>query len=407
MKRILQLFLAGVFLLSFAVQARVILPKGGEQWSVGSSVQLQWDATGESVDIQLIREGKEPIVIAENVADTGHYLWPIEELEAARDYKIEITQGAKTLTSRPFQVTAWDANKYLGAFDEDDRSRVTHPRQAAVLDKDNPTVTVNWVDYRHFLKDKVRISLHEVGKLRALGTQTQLDNIGSVDLQLDKSSIKDCTEGSCYFVVRSGRKRNHLITSHSFTLGDVGEEGGIEITAAAVGPSEDSAAAGSVLTLGWTGPEGEIRIDLYQAGYYHQTIEEGAFSPDGEHNYHLSWAIPAPLPGGEDYTVVLTSLADGTKQATSTPFSIEAAEGSVTVNSPKDITLTKAAKRARLGWKNTKGPVDIDLYRDGRRVKTIARNTSPNRVHNWPLPRFFLFKKLSRFTAALQKSFAP
>ena len=83
MKRLLQLFLAGVFLLSFSAHARVILPKGGEEWSVGSSVQLEWDATGESVTIRLIRPDQDPIIIAENVADTGHYLWPIEELEAA------------------------------------------------------------------------------------------------------------------------------------------------------------------------------------------------------------------------------------------------------------------------------------------------------------------------------------
>ena len=61
-------------------------------------------------------------------------------------------------------------------------------------------------------------------------------------------------------------------------LGDVGDGGDIEITEAAVGPSEDSATPGSVLTLGWTGPEGEIRIDLYQAGYYHQTIWDAGLS---------------------------------------------------------------------------------------------------------------------------------
>ncbi|MEO2123096.1 MAG: Ser-Thr-rich GPI-anchored membrane family protein, partial [bacterium] len=382
MKRLLQLFLAGVFLLSFSAQARVILPKGGEEWSVGSSVQLEWDASGESATIRLIRPDQEPIVIAEDIADTGHYLWPIKELEAARTYRIEITpSGGNAVQSRTFRIIAWDTKRYLGEFDEDDRSRVTHPLEAAVLDKDkdNRTVMVDWVDYRHFLKNNVRIYLHQVGKLGQLDLKTQVDNTGSHDWKLNNRSIKACSEGSCYFVIRSGRKRNHLITSHSFTLGDVGQEGGIEITEeAAVGPSEDSAAPGSVLTLGWTGPEGKTRIDLYQAGYYHQTIKEEVFPVDDEGESHLSWAIPATLPGGEDYTVVLTSLADGTKQATSTPVSIEAAEGDVAVTRPKNISLGR--KSTRLGWKNTQGPVDIDLYLDGRRVKTIARNTSPTRV---------------------------
>ena len=308
-------------------------------------------------------------------------------MKRPRTYRIEITpSGGDAVQSRTFRIIAWDTKQYLGEFDEDDRSRVTHPLEAAVLDKDkdNRTVMVDWVDYRHFLKNQVRIYLYQVGNVRQLDLKTKLDNTGRYDWELNNRSIKACSEGSCYFVIRSGRKVNHLITSHSFTLGDVGDGGGIEITEADVGPSEDSAAAGSVLTLGWTGPEGEIRIDLYQAGYYHQTIKEEVFPVDDEGVSHLSWTIPATLPGGEDYTVVLTSLADGTKQATSTPVSIEAAEGDVAVTRPKNISLGR--KSTRLGWKNTQGPVDIDLYLDGRRVKTIARNTSPTRVHSWRLP---------------------
>ena len=94
MKRILQLFLAGVFLLSFAAQARVILPKGGEEWSVGSSVQLEWDASGERVTIRLIRPDQEPVVIAEDITDTGHYLWP------ARMPARSVAQFAMNATAR-------------------------------------------------------------------------------------------------------------------------------------------------------------------------------------------------------------------------------------------------------------------------------------------------------------------
>ncbi len=378
MKRILQLLLAGVFLLSFAAQARVILPKGGEEWSVGSTVQLEWDVSGESVTIRLIRPDQEPVVIAEDIADTGHYLWPIEELEAARTYRIEITpSGGDAVQSRTFRIMAWDAKRDLGDFDENDRSRVTHPLEAAVLDKENPEITVDWVDYRHFLRNQVRIYLYRIGKVHQLDLKTKLDNTGSYDWQLDDRSIKACSAGPCYFVIRSARKVNHLITSHSFTLSNVGQGGQYLVVAMITEPGK--------LGVSWqdnTGEPGTLRIDLYRDGQYYQSIGEYD-SNEGDEN-DVSWPIPATLSGGEDYTVVLTSLADGTKQATSAAFSIEVAEGSVEVETGRKISTRK--KTTRLKWSNTQGPVNIDLYRDGRRVKTIARNTPPTRVHSLRLP---------------------
>ena len=73
MKRLLQLFLAGVLLLSFAAQARVISPKGMAKWSGGSSVWLSWTSSGDRVDIRLIPKGsgQEPLEIATDIENTG------------------------------------------------------------------------------------------------------------------------------------------------------------------------------------------------------------------------------------------------------------------------------------------------------------------------------------------------
>ena len=118
MKRWFRSLLACFLLYSLAAEARGILPKGGEEWSVGSSGLLQWEASDSPVEIHLIRPDQDPIVIAEGLANTDHYLWPIEELEAARDYRIEIRpSGGNAAQSRAFRIMAWDELQYLGAFE--------------------------------------------------------------------------------------------------------------------------------------------------------------------------------------------------------------------------------------------------------------------------------------------------
>jgi len=375
MKRLLQLFLAGVFLISFTAHARVILPKGGEQWSVGSSVQLQWDATGDTVDIQLIRKGKDPIVIAENVADTGHYLWPIEELETARDYKIKVTQGAKTLTSRPFQVTAWDANKYLGAFDEEDRSKVTYPLQASVYNPSDATITVTWDDYRLFLGDKVTITVKKQGKTANVEVVRNLPNSGTFDF--DKDQITACQQGGCYFVIRNNlaAKGSQKISSHTFTFGT-------PVTDAFTVEKPEDVTAGEELNISWTGgTDGHrVRIDLNKGGLFHQTIKESAESLELDNKY--AWPVSLSVLVGDDYAIVVTALADGSS-GTSDLFTIISDEGDIKVIPPGNLKVKNKRSRKGLKWKGIKADVDIDLYRDGRRFRTIKRGQKSKKLFRW------------------------
>ena len=382
MKRSILAVLASFLLFSFAAEARVILPKGGEEWSVGSSVLLQWDASDSPVEIHLIRPDQDPIVIAEGLANTDHYLWPIEELEAARDYRIEIRpSGGNAVQSRTFRIMAWDERQYLGVFEETDRSKVTHPLKAAVLDKDkdNRAVTVDWVDYRHFLKDNVRIFLYQVGNVRQLALKTKLDNTGRYDWELNDPSIEACSEGACYFVVRSGRKRGQFITSHPFTLGDNADARAYTVSSAAQ--------QGSDLAISWqdnTDAPSEVRIDIVKEDAFYESVGESQSSP-GDANT-LSWPIPSTVRAGE-YTLLLTKLADGTQRASSEPFVIETPEDAVKVAIKRKISTT--TQTTLVIWANNRETVDIDLYRDGKWVKAIARDGSVASLRNWKLPRTF------------------
>ena len=392
MKRFLQLFLAGIFLLSFCAQARMILPKGGENWSIGSSVQLEWEVSSDSVkvDIQLIRQRKDPIVIAEDVADTGNFLWKIPAnagnedgpLAPARDYRIEIIKGATSHKSRPFRIMGWDAQRLSGPFDEQDRSTVTHPLEAAVHDQDDPTITLTWDDYRSFLDRLVSIELRKPGQLKFVSRQNKVPNAGSFDWLLTTPQKTDCQgKEGCYFIIRSGRKHHQLITSHLFTLnnpaaGDVFTFDEIE------GPK----APGEELLIAWTAPAGKaepVRIDLLRADAFYQSITERTESV-GERNEHR-WIIPATVTTGEDYAVRVTSLKAGTRYGLSSMVAIQSPESKIRVNDLDNVILRPGRTSQKLRWKKTTEPVNVDLYRDGRRVKTIARNLAQG-IHLWKLP---------------------
>jgi len=374
MKRLLQLFLAGVLLLSFAAQARVISPKGMAKWSGGSSVWLSWTSSGDRVDIRLIPKGsgQEPLEIATDIENTGYYLWQIPDLPKDQ-YTIEII-GNSTDESAVFNISAWDANKYLGAFDEEDRSKVTYPLQASVYNPSDATITVTWDDYRLFLGDKVTITVKKQGKTANVEVVRNLPNSGTFDF--DKDQITACQQGGCYFVIRNNlaAKGSQKISSHTFTFGT-------PVTDAFTVEKPEDVTAGEKLNISWTGgTDGHrVRIDLNKGGLFHQTIKESAESLELDNKY--AWPVSLSVLAGEDYAIVVTALADGSS-GTSDLFTIISDEGDIKVTPPGTLTVKNKRSRKGLKWKGIKADVDIDLYRDSRRFRTIKRGQS-KKLFRW------------------------
>ena len=377
MKRLLQLFLAGVFLLSFSAQAGVTSPNGIAKWSGGSSVWLAWTSAGDRVDIRLIPKGsgQEPLEIATDIKDTGYYLWQIPDLTKGQ-YTVEI-KGNKPDKSAVFNISAWDEawdeRGVWGEFDEDDRSQVTYPLEAAVLDKDEP-ITLTWDDYRLFLGDKVTIILKRQGKVSDIEVVPNLPNSGTFDF--DKGQITECQKGGCYFVIRNNlaAKKSQQISSHTFTFGT-------PVTDAFTVEKPEDVTAGEELNISWTGgTDGHrVRIDLNKGGLFYQTIKESAESMELDNKY--AWPVSLSVLAGEDYAVVVTALADGSS-GTSDLFTIKSDEGDIKVIPPGTLKVKNKRSRKGLKWKGIKAAVDIDLYRDGRRFRAIKRDQS-KKLFRW------------------------
>ena len=78
MKKRVFLLLGGLGLLCGASTAKavdqVIIPQGGERWSIGSTVQIEWQlADAETVDLKLVAEDDTEYVIVEAIDNTGHF----------------------------------------------------------------------------------------------------------------------------------------------------------------------------------------------------------------------------------------------------------------------------------------------------------------------------------------------
>jgi len=355
MKRLLQLFLAGVFLLSFSAQAaRVILPKGGENWSIGSSVQLEWDASGDTVDIQLIRQGEDPVEdeIATGIDNTGHYLWAIPGDLASGAYRIEIV-GNKSIESKKFNLVAWEGTASAEALVKDDRAQVTAPLAGVVFTESLGEVNLTWDDVIDWLGDKVRIELRKHSKSVRL-SQSKADNSGQFTLP-DKyrvTAAKQCaTAPGCYFTVRSVRHQERRIASGYFTFGEPDA-----IDAYAVSLVTETPTQSEALEISWTDNSeaaGPVRVDLYKGDVYYQTIDRSIDSTLGEDNAHTWASIPHTVtPGEADYRIVITKEGDATATGTSEPFAITGyGGGKLTVKTPQDTwVLAKGRTTKKIEW---------------------------------------------------------
>lgn len=75
---------------SYAIN--IIIPSGGEEWTIGQTYQIQWDDNiSENVKIQLKRNGSIVHTIANSAPSSGSYNWEIpNSLTAGNNYRVNI-----------------------------------------------------------------------------------------------------------------------------------------------------------------------------------------------------------------------------------------------------------------------------------------------------------------------------
>ncbi|MFP4293524.1 MAG: hypothetical protein ACLFQ0_17970 [Cyclobacteriaceae bacterium] len=84
---------------------KVSLRDGEEYFQQNKAYRISWiSAFDDVISIILKCEGREDILIEENIANNGEYLWKVsEDIPAGQEYRIEIRQTR--LTAMAFQTS--------------------------------------------------------------------------------------------------------------------------------------------------------------------------------------------------------------------------------------------------------------------------------------------------------------
>jgi len=428
MKKSAVRILAGIFFLCGVVTAQavdqVIIPQGGERWSIGSTVQVEWLlADAETVDLKLVADDDTEYVIVEAIDNTGHFQWVLsEDVTTGNSQVLQVVSSeddAVSVESTAINIQEQaEAETFQGnrqEYDEDlsDRARVYQPGEGEVIRVgDQGFILVGWDDVDNWLLDEVKIELREHGGT-VLDEDTQTIT-ASYDWQLDDSQ---CEDTACYFRINSTQHSDRVVTSGYFTV--AGDD--VETTAAeAVDCGNDAEVEDKVFELGgelivnWT-DEAEtlgqdLRIELYKGGRYYRLISERELASAGN---ALSWTIPHTVVEGVDYTVRVSSRTDGTVFGFSDAFQID---------SPREeddlVTMEVSTPDTETEWEEMDGttvtiewqdnennedllfigrPDDVKLvlYKSERRFKTIFSASLTNsevlsyvnqpETHDWDL----------------------
>jgi len=135
-------------------------------------------------------------------------------------------------------------------------------------------------------------------------------------------------------------------------------------------------------------PGAKVNIKLYSGKTSKGTIASGVSSSAGVYN----WTIPAKLPAGEDYRIMIASASNAKNgDISDNPFTIDAP--TITVDSPNGGESLAPGDVIPIAWSHTgfdglaDEKVKIQLYKGNSPNKTITTNALLSAgVFNWTIP---------------------
>ncbi|MFP6773581.1 MAG: Ser-Thr-rich GPI-anchored membrane family protein [Alphaproteobacteria bacterium] len=413
---------------------QVRVPSGGERWSVGSNVQLEWELSGaDSVNLYLVDADHDNQVvdtIAKGIENRSPFQWFISEppggVDSASRHKICVTadccNGASVALSdvinlqQHAQPETFRGNRQ--SYTLDDRAHVYIPAAGEIVTRDKKKkVTLRWDDVDHWLLDRIKVEVRQHGKTIALKSYMRM-NTGFEKIKIKNDMCPDTDP--CYFRINSTRHPDRVITSGHFIVGDTPD-----LASPNCGENLDQDtkyfAIGEQLEVGWTVGESDLgqdlRVELYKDGSYYLTIAERQLSSAGNRLVE-PWTIPFSVREADDYTIRVSSRDHGKVLGFSDVFSIERArEEPVTmaITLPLAGVLWERKKedgraRFKIKWEDSAVPdapsspdhVKIALYKNDRRFKTIFnqgvyddgekipelnKQKSPEEEHTWVMPQ--------------------
>ena len=404
----------------------VLVPKADAKFSVGASVMLEWESSGDAGAVDLYLDCDQ-FLIDTGVPDKGFYLWKIPADAPVGNRKVSVLPGDSAeagITSKKFSLQAlpeeekYRGDKYRGEkyrgrdqrYDSDlsDRPQVTSPVEGSRYPAGEP-ITLRWDDPDHFLLDRVRIELYRHHKAKAVA-RWRLGNSGIFELSGDdaRKLRKFCRKKpGCYFVVYSARQAERWITSGHFVIpkkAAADPEPSLDVRILPDGTEPGSNADSLVgVTMGdpveirWqhsTAINQRVRIELLKDGLHYLALVDALESTAGEEN-RIEWRLPYTLLPAGGYRISVTGADDAAVFGTTPVFEVKERRKKKKKKKlqPKAVEdgawqLKTARTIKRIHWEKPPrlDALRVDLYHAGRRLKTISDSEARLFIH-WSVPR--------------------
>jgi hypothetical protein len=343
----------------------ITAPNGGEIWDIGASYDITWtDNIAENVKIELFKGGVLNTLIAGNETSDGTYNWTVPAITEASDYTVVIT----SLTNGSVTDVS-DANFTI----QTSGITVSSPNGGEVWEIGS-THDITWTDN---IAENVKIELFKAGVFNTLiaGNETSDGTYSWI--------VPAVTQASDYTVVITSVSNGSItdVSDANFTL----QTSAITVSSPNGGENWQS---GIDHTITWTDNISEdVKIELYKGGVLNFTI---AASTPSTGSY--TWALPSGITAGSDYTVVITSVSNGSiTDASDANFSIFDSE--ITLTFPNGGEVLEPGDTYQITWDPTvfTENVKIELYKAGVPIDTVLFPSANNDgSHNWEVWNFFV-----------------
>jgi surfactin synthase thioesterase subunit len=344
-----------------ANQVTVTAPNGGENWPVGSSQLITWNANfAGNVEIQLFKGGSFQSSITGSTPNDGSHTWNIStSLSQGADYSIRISSvddgNVFDFSNSNFTIS----NEVI----------VTYPNGGESWQR-GTTQIITWTNN---FSGTVKIELYR-------GTTT-FDSEIIAATPSTGSYVWDIPVGTI-------PRTNYRIKISSVDNASVFDfsDANFEIYAGVITISSpdggESWQAGTTQNITWIDNiTDNVKIDLYKGGVFNSIISASTTS-DGAR----AWDIPYTLESGVDYTVKVSSVNNPSiSDNSNSDFTIVGNQ--ITITTPNGGENWIAGSSQIISWTdNLTGSVEIQLYKGGVFNYSISTSTSSDGSYTWNIP---------------------
>ena len=261
-------------------------PNGLETWYKGETHTITWDSenTGNSVKIELYKNGLYVSAIISGTSNDGSYSWTIpSSLSTSSSYKIKITSTSCS--------SVYDESNY---FFIDERYITVNSPYSGNKWFNGETHSITWSSKN--AGGNIKIELYKSGSLASTITSST-SNDGSYTWKIPSS----LSSSSSYKIKITSTSDSSIYDESSyFSIDDR------YITVKSPDGGE-TCYKGEASTINWNSDNAgsHVKIELYKNSKYHSTIVSSTSNDDS-----YTWKIPSSLSSSSSYKIKITSTSN-------------------------------------------------------------------------------------------------